>query len=413
MKTLLHYIFLSHWERKLISVVLSVIVWLIVNHSLSISKTVESVAVRVINIPKGMTVEGLQSNGLLNTPITITLHGNKNSLSDLSGTDLEVVIDATDKSGKWSPAITKKNLVFLNPEIDLSNANIRVYPCRLSVYLTRLITDKIPVVVTSPIGEAPRDYQFLDVWPYHLYLTVSASEDIVKQLKAEGLRLTFNMGNISHDEIDAVYQNAQMAKSGEVSFAVPDEWKHVVVPQISSQPILIDDPLAKFLRIDFIRNDLHPLAKSIPITLFYPTESSVVLNPENYTLQTNGIIQQFHGIPMIRKSLYAKGVSKLFVKLVQEMVQIAVIVSPKNERKSLDWSVQFINAKALEDRYVSILMSEREHEIELVQTKKFEEHLRNRFRSYMNRFQLFKADQVHFELNAEIQGNTIRVEESL
>ena len=412
MKTLLRNFFLNHWERKSISLILAVIIWLVVNHSLTASKTIDGVAVRVINIPQGMTVEGLQANGLLKNPITLTLNGTKPFLDEITNNDLEVIVDATDKSGKWSAAITKKNLIFLNPEIDSSKANIRIHPHRFSINLARMVTEKIPVIIVPPTGEAPRDYQYVDVWPYHLNLSVSGSEDVVKQLKTKGFKLTFNLSNISSEELDSAYQAQQETRSDEVSFSVPEEWKKVSIPEISNHPIQIDDPQAKFLRINFVKNDMHPLAKSLPLTLFYPPEHSLVLNPENYTLHTGGIIQQFHGIPMIRKSLYAKGVSRLFVELVQDMVQIAIIVAPKSEKKYLDWSIQFINPKALEDRYVSILMSEMsKEEIEFIHTKKLEEHLRNRFRGYMNRFQLHKSNDVSFELKAELQGHTIQVEE--
>ncbi len=73
-----------------------------------------------------------------------------------------------DKSDEWLATITRKNLLSLNPDVDPLKAIKRVVIQRLPINFTRLVTEKIPVVVTQPIGEAPRDYQFLDIWPYRL-----------------------------------------------------------------------------------------------------------------------------------------------------------------------------------------------------------------------------------------------------
>jgi YbbR domain-containing protein len=409
MKTLLKNFFLSHWERKAISAILAIIIWLVVNQSQTTYRMLDDISVRVINIPQGMTVEGMQSNGILLEKISLTLSGNKTYLDEITSNDLEVVIDATDKSGEWLVSVTRKNLVPLNPDIDLSKTVARVSPVRLPVLLTRLVTEKIPVVVTYPIGESPRDYQFLDVWPYHLYLTVSGPEATVKQLKAKGLNLTFNLNQISRAELDNLQT---VTKSDEISFVVPEEWKEIVIPSISTRPIAIDDPQAKHLRIDFVRCELHPIAKAIPVSLFYPPEYSLTLNPETYRLAIGGVVQNFHGLNMVRKSLYAKGVSRLFVELVQDMLDIAVVLAPKNERKFLDWSVQFINPRILEDRYVTMLMSDASDEdSDTVSSKKREEYLRNRFRNYMNRFELYNANNAPLDLKIELDGNAVVVKE--
>jgi len=410
MITLLRNLFLSNWERKAISAVLAIIIWLVVNHSLTTLQIVDYIAVRVINIPPGMTVDGIQPSGILNERISLTLSGNKTFLDEITANDIEVVVDATNKSGEWLVPITRKNLIPLNPDIDISKSISKVSPIKFPIYLTRLVTEKIPIVVTYPVGEAPRDYQFLDVWPYHLFLTVSGPEATVKQLKAKGLNLAFNLNNISRPDLDSLQASS---KSDEVSFSVPDEWKTIVIPALSDRPLKIDDPQAKHLCIDFVRCELHPIAKALPISLFYPPEYSLTLNPETYKLCLGGIVQSFHGLNMIRKSLYAKGVSRLFVELVQDMLEVSIVLAPKSEKRYLDWSIQFVNPRTLEDRYVSMLLSDvAEDEIDSVSSKKREEYLRNRFRSYMSRFQLYKSNDAPFDLKIELQGNAIQLQES-
>lgn len=406
--SLLRNLLLNNWERKVISLFLAVVIWLFVNHSLTTTKVLENVPIRLINIPTGLTVDGLQPNGMLSKKISLTLHGNKTQLAQIAPHDIEVVLDALDKSDEWLAAITRKNLNSINPDIDLSKAIKKVVIQPLTINFTRLVTEKIPVFVTQPIGESPRDYQFLDVWPYRLNMTVSGPEEVIKQLKAKGINLTFNLNDISRTDLEA-----EENKTDEVSFYVPDDWKQISISSLSDRPFEIDDPQAMELRIDFVRSDLHPIAKAIPINLFFPPEHSLTLNPETYSLALGGLVQQFHGLYLLRKSLYAKGVSRLFIELVQDMLEISILLSPKTEKKHLDWSVQFLNPRILEDKYISILMSDDlERDADPSIAKRREEYLRNRFRHYMNRFQLYKSDREKFDLNIELQDRQIVVQES-
>ena len=111
MKTLFKRLFLDNWQRKLVSLILAMITWLVVNHSITVTKTFPDIAIKLINLPPGKTVEGLQANNILNKRIALTLMGNKSVIDELSSSDLEVIIDAEDKGSEWIATITKKNLV--------------------------------------------------------------------------------------------------------------------------------------------------------------------------------------------------------------------------------------------------------------------------------------------------------------
>src|SRR3569832_200029 len=225
---ILRQIFFSNWHCKLVSLLLAVSIWLVVNQSMTTTKTLDSVSVRLINIPAGMTVDGLLTSGILSTKISLTLQGNKNLLKDITSNDLEVILDATDKSDEWIASISRKNLISLNPDIDLSKTVKKVIMQRLPISFTRMITEKIPVMVTHPIGEAPTDYQFLDVWPYRLSITVSGPVEKIKQVKARGINLTFNLNVITRADLEEADTT-----SDEISFRIPDEWKQIEIPSLS------------------------------------------------------------------------------------------------------------------------------------------------------------------------------------
>lgn len=408
MKTLLMRIFIENWQRKLFSFILAMIAWIAVNMSMTVTKIVSNIPVRVVNLQQEKTIEGMQVNGILNKRIVLTVTGNKSAMDELTGKDLEVVIDASGKTDQWIASITKKNLVSLNPDLDISKTITRVVPYDMIIKQSKLVTEKIPVRVTQPIGEAPKGYQYLDVWPYQLSVTVKGPEDAVKRLKTHGLKLTFNLGDITRADLE----NAQVAKkqtSDEVSFFVPNSWKKVSLPMLSDTPVEIDDSLAKSLRIDFSRQDLIPLDMPIPVSIFFPPKFSSTLNPETYTLATNDFIVKKNGVKMITYPLYGSGVSQLFAEIVKDMIEVIIIANPKSERDTLLWNAEFIYPHELEDRYVARLMSEMTEDDEEIQPHLREDYLRNRFRNYMNRFRLYTAQNQKLVLKIELQANTITV----
>ena len=409
MKTLFLRFIFENWQRKLVSLILAMIIWLVVNHSMTVTKTVHGVPVRVINLPAERTIEGMQVNGILNNKLSITITGIKSTLDEMTGKDLEVILDAEGMTSEWIASITRKNLISLNPEIDLTKAISKISPVQMIVRPSNLVSERIPILIMQPIGEAPRGYQFLDVWPYQLMITINGPEETVKEIKARGLKLTFNLNEITKEELDALAVNEQGQQADEVSFFVPNSWKKIMLPQLSETPLEIDDLQAKALRIDFSRQDMLPIGSPIPISVFFPPKFSSTLNPETYTLGTNSFIQKKNGIRQIVAPLFAQGVSRLFLDIVKDMLQVVIIASPAAERKTLLWNAQFMYPHELENRYVAKVMSDANDDLGDLQPHLREDYLRNRFRSYMNRFRLYTPNQEKLSLKIELQANAISV----
>jgi hypothetical protein len=418
MKSLLHTLFLAHWQRKATSLLLAVFIWFFVNQSLTTSKTFSNIPVKIVNIPEGKTVQGLQNGGLLKKRITLTLVGNKTLIDDLSSNDFEVILDAQNKPDEWTPFITPKNIISLNPEIEISNSLSKVHQQGLTIRLTKLVTEKIPILITKPIGDAPRDYQFLDIWPYQLTLTVTGPEDVIKRIKMKEVRLTFNLSDISKAQLDSLQTHVIRKEDKEdkeekeddvVSFYIPDAWKEVTLPLLSDTPLKINDPLAKELRIAFLRYHIFPIENALPVTLFFPLKHLQLLNPETYSFHSGEFFQKIDGVYFTQHPLFAKNVSHLFLQLVKDMMQITIIAAPKSERQFLEWSMNFINPRQLENRYVSKLISDNSLEGNKMQFHLREEYLRNRFRNFMNRCQLFTSESNKLKIEAEIIDHSIYV----
>jgi hypothetical protein len=228
-------------------------------------------------------------------------------------------------------------------------------------------------------------------------------------MKIRGLKLTFNLNDISKAELDTLQINKKTGQSDEISYFVPNSWKKINAPLLSENPIEIEDPQSNNLRINFSRKDLFPVNNPIPVTIFFPPKFSSTLNPETYKLANSDFIAKKNGVQMIQLPLYAQGVSRLFLDLVKDMIQIVIVAAPKAERDTLLWNAQFMYPHELEDRYVAKVMSEPNDELDDVQPYLREDYLRNRFRSYMTKFRLYTPNHQKLSLKIELQANTISV----
>jgi len=383
-------LFFYQWKRKSFAIILSIFLWVIVNHSLSTKKTFNNVQIRVENLPPTLTIEGIhQPSGRLNKKINLTLIGNKVLLDSLQAADLEVVLDAKEQSENWPVTISKKNILNSNLDIDLSSGISKVLYQPFNLQLSRVVTEKIKIHVTNPTGEAPRGYQFLDVWPYKLELTVTGPEEVLKKARNREVKLTFNLVDLTKKQLDVLSQGEEEGKCDVVSFLVPESWKTVTVPALSDTPIFINDPQAKLLRLDFIRYEHLPIENKIPIQFYFHPSLLSLYSPIDLTIEAEDPICYNSGLYYLNIPLYATGVDKTFIELVKDHLQIVVDVDAEL-RKPLNWNLEIVSAQKLEDAYIEQLLADLDEEdVHLMHFNQRQEYLRNRFRSYMQRIRLY------------------------
>lgn len=118
MRNLFQQLFAENWQRKLISLILAVIIWLLVNNSLISEKTFTNIPVRLRNVPQGMTVPGLQTNGYLKDKVNLKIVGYKKILDQLTAEDIQVLLSAESKEKDWVAIIRKNEVIFLNKFIN-------------------------------------------------------------------------------------------------------------------------------------------------------------------------------------------------------------------------------------------------------------------------------------------------------
>jgi hypothetical protein len=412
MESLIHAIFFNNWQRKLTALITAIIIWFFVNHSITETKTIRNVPIRISNLPADKTIIGLLPNGILSKRIALTLSGSKEVIDEIEPGDLEINIDASaiDRTD-WIFNITKKNLVSLNPALDLSN-NIsnEVDYAEFVIKLNRLVTERIPLEILNPIGTAPPGYEFLGLWPHKLYQTVSGPEEEVYRLRNQGLTLTFNLNEISKSDLDAIKSLQLSGNNNEISFLVPAKWKQVSIPFRNNVTEEINDPEAVNLRLDFLRQELLPVGQAIPIRIFYPVHSLETLNPEAITLENSGPVAAKNGLSLFSKPLYVKNVSRLFLDIVRDYLEIQIAVAPQKEQERLPWGLEVVTPHQLEERYVAYQL-EASNKQTSTTLKKRESLYRKRFREYFQRLAFYISQDHKLDIESSIKGDKIIITE--
>lgn len=403
--------FLQNGLQKAVALASAIIIWLVVNHSITITRTLPNVPIRVIQIPQDKTVQGLLPNGYLNTRLSLTLSGSKAALEELDSSDLEIVVDVSQVEDIWLGEVSKKMLRSLNPELDIRHHVSDVSPVEFWIRMSPLGTAKIPVEVAPPLGDPPKGYQFVDIWPQKMIMSLSGPEEDLKELKRKGLKLNFNLSQIPFEELEALQEENEDSPADEISFSVPESWKKVAIPFMGDAMVPINDPAAQNLRINFLRREFLPIQKSLPLEVFYPSEYRDQLNPLTYPLAEGSLVQMVHGIPTLNMPLFTRGVSRTFLDTTRDNLEITVIAAPTSVQDQLEWTVQFINLPELERAYVEKSMASLTEKDRLSSAKIQEEYFQNRFRNYSRQFGLFKSNGQPLTLDIQLGVGEITVNE--
>lgn len=408
MDNLIARLFLDDWKRKLVAIIGAIAVWLFVHQSITETKTLANVPIRLINLPSNKTVQGLLPNGLLNRRVTLTIMGTKDIVDGLESSDLEVVIDAANLPDDWILQVNKKNLVSLDPEVDLSHHITAVTNNEFVVKMNTLITERVPITISPPLGSAPEGYEFLDFRPQTLFQMVTGPEEIVRQLEQSGFPLQFDLSQIPKSQLDQIKGSETTFRQDEVEFPVPTKWKTVTLPFEGDVVEAINDPAAKNMAISFLRKELIPIPTEVPVTVYYPIENANTINPQTYALATNDFIKDRDGIKYLTIPLLAAEVSRLFIDVVKDNVQLVIVAAKPTEREFLQWTIDFINERELEDTFVALLMSDG---TEKAQAKKQEARLRRRFREYIQSIVVYKAKGQKLVLEPTLKDGAVKVKD--
>lgn len=408
MESLINKFFFHQWQRKLVALLTAVVIWFFVNHSITSSKTIPSVPIRVINLPIDKTIQGLLPNGFLSKRATLTLNGTKDVIDQLEAGDVEVILDVSNLPNDGIVQITKKNLVSLNPNINLPKHVTSISHPEFVIKMSPVLTEKIPIVIHPPTGVSPKGYEFLDIWPIYLLQTVSGPQEQVLNLKDQGLELTFNLNDITKEQLDALQESD--VYDDEVKFFIPDQWKKVNVPFSSRGPEVINDPEAKNLQMTFLRQQWIPTKNELPVHVFYPLKYSETINPDTYGLGESSFIRFKNHLPFLNVPLFAANVSKFFLEIVKDSIEIDIVAAPPTEREYLEWDVNFIDETHLEDTYVAFLISNtKTADSSQHKNREREKYFRQHFRLFCQRLVLYLSPEYKLELQCRLENGKIQV----
>jgi hypothetical protein len=278
------------------------------------------------------------------------------------------------------------------------------------IKLSQLVTEKVPIFVKGPIGNAPQGYEFLNIWPERLTQTLSGPIEEIQNLKIRGLRLTLDLDKITKEELDKLKQSKKIGRDDEISFPVPEKYKQVSIPFRNNITMVINDPEAKNLRIDFLRKGLLPIGNEIPIVVYYPLKYSDTINPETHVLAESNEVHVKNEIFLFKRPLFIRDVSQLFLDIIRENIEIVIVAAPASERTVLQWSLEVIDPREMEDTYVAFVIAEQKEEgVHASDTRGREEILRKRFHEYMHKLFLYTAAGEKLNLVSTFENSKILV----
>jgi len=395
------------WQRKLLALITALIIWLFVNHSITSTKIIGGVPIRVINLPANKTIQGMQPNGFLAKRVVLTLTGTKDVIDQLEPGDIEVILDIANQKNESVLQVTKKNLISLNPSINLSKHLLSVSHPEIIIKMSPLLTEQIPIKVCLT-GESPPGYEFLDVWPSTIMQTVSGPQEQVLNLKQEGMELTLNLNDITQEQLDASQSHGPY--NDEVGFKVPEAWKKITIPFQTRGAESLNDPEAKQMQVFFLKKQLIPIKNEIPIHIFYPLQNSAAINPDTFPLRQGPFVKFDHHIPTLSTPLFAMNASQIFIEIVRQNMEIQIVAVPKTQRERLEWSVGFIDEPHVQDVYIAFMLSNQKGG-QQTSTKQHEKakHFKRRFQAYMERFQLYQSPNQKLELESSLDQEQIRI----
>lgn len=395
--------FTYNWQRKAVAILTAIVIWFFVNQSITDTKTIPNVPIRIINLPEDKVIPGMQPNGIIGKRIPLKLQGTKNVVDMLEPGDLEVLLDVSAvQQNDWVVQISKKNLVSLNPAIDLSRHISEVTHPEFVLKFSQLMTGKIPVTILPPEGDPPSGYDYLDIWPQTLSHTVVGPQEQVQDLMSKGVQLEIDMHMISKADLDKIKPTRENFHDDEVSFYIPMHWKKVFLPFKGGIYDEISDVDAQKLHIDFLRQEYLPLNQDISVRAFYPLETIDTINPNSTPLLAQGKIKEKNGLFFLAMPLYTFDVSAQFLEVVKDNLEIALLMENSKERNAFNWSLNVIDPHLLEDKYVNKLISYNSNTNGKGHNKKREAHLRERFRGFLRKLTLFTAPDKKLQLDVRL-----------
>lgn len=404
----------NQWQRKVVALISALVIWFVVSHSIIDEKTIPNVPIRVINLPEDKTIPGMQTNGIIGKRIPLTLSGSRDAIHALEAGDIEILLDASAvQQNDWVVQVTKKNLVSLNPSIDLNRHISEISHPEFVLKISNLMSAKIPVRVLPPKGSAPPGYEYLDIWPQQLVHLVVGPEESVQKLLHDGIDLQIDMNMISKADLDKIASSRENFHDDEVSFFIPSHWKKIALPFKGGIVEEINDPESQNLHIDFLRKEAFSLSEKVVVRAFYPIETANAINPQTTPLLTDDIVKSDHGIVFYNGPLYVRDISPLFLEVIQKNLEIVILADHTKAGSPLHWSLQVVDPHLLEDAYVKALVAQSAGNLaksnEPRHTKKRESHLRQRFREYLQKLHLYTDPDHKLKLDVRLMKDGISV----
>jgi YbbR domain-containing protein len=408
MRSILKKIFIANWQRKLISLILAIIVWLLLNNLIITTKSFNEIPVKVTSMPSGFTMDHMLSDNYLDFKVPIQITGKKNFLDSISSSDLEIVVDGQHKIKDWIVQLNKNNLKIKSSKKDFLKNIKSIEHDEFILKPTNIISEKCSVLVNVK-GNPPIGYEFINVYPRTFHITVYGSQRSIEKIKKEGIYLNVDLNMISEEDLESIIEDDHLQTKDEIIFSVPNSWKKINLPSQLNSYYQLDNSNSELLYINLIKKNPVQISNSLPISFFINPKQNLKSLIHNYEIVENEYITKVNDIYLLKMPIYVSGVSDILLNLIKDMIQVSIFPSNKNSSTKYNWSCQIINVKKIEEEYVQKASQIYLNHSTINQDPNYISTLKNLFKASVNNFKLCTKDGKDLSLDIRVDDENQKI----
>lgn len=391
------------WLRLFFSLSGAIFLWWYVHESIIGIKIFTEVPVYVRNIPPGKTIAGMKKEiGKLSETVTLVLRGRKRELDLLRSDQLEVTIDASDRGNVWHEELSLDNIRCFNPDVVLHKVVDGITHSALQFQMSSKTSRDVPLLVLNPVGNLPKGYSFLNIWPRRFSQNVQGPEDSIATLHAKQIYFSFELTRISKQELDHLSQEVPLG--GEFFYPIPDNWKQVTLPYPFTQETQkIHDPDAAHLMLILLKPGILQIPNPIPINIsslpYLREEAKIHFDEE--TMHASGK-QVFWNSP-----IYIQNVSQEFLTVIAPHLQMNIYIGQK---ENVTVAIEMGNLERAEGKYIEYMLR-RYPDAFKGNERDLKSFLKEHFWRYIRSMGFLNSEKRALEFEASIKENLISMQE--
>lgn len=397
----------QQWQRILFSIGAAIFLWWYIHETLITTRVYTDVPIYIQGVPPGKTLPRLQKDGKLMGNFSLTLKGRKKSLDIIKSDQIEIIVNASGKGDIWKEEINVDSLRCLNPEVQVQRDITEVIHPPLQIRLTNKVSREVPLTVLPPIGNLPKGYRWIDIWPDKLSQSLEGPEESVQALMGHKLFLTFDLSRLTKQQLER--SSEDLPPGSEIFFKVPESWKSIYLPAPFNEKRALTDPEAEQLMLVILKPALLSLENPIPVRISplpIPLETSPVNNQVLSIAEDGKNILKRAGVPYWVTSVFVDGVSRSFLDVILPHLELVVYVGTKGNISAL---FEIANTPRAIEKYIQRM--KQTHFEPSIDEEGLDQRLTKQFWYYFSQMSFYGQNRQRLIWDLTVDGELLHIKE--